>query len=326
MKQILITGGAGYLGSVLALKLLNNGYYVKILDPLIFGKESVEGLFNNNNCEIQIGNVNDNYLLDKLVKGCYAIIHLSGLSNDPSCELDAELTLKANVASTKKLIEYANKYKIKKLLYASSCSVYGFSELISNEESKTNPLTAYAKSKLESESILMNFESDVSVTALRKATLFGPSPRMRFDLVVNTMTGSALADKKIIINGGNQWRPFLHVSDAADAYLYLLEQPGESINRQIYNIGSNENNLTINELSLRIKEIIPDTIIEKSENDDHRSYKVSFNKIDSLGWKSKLDIESGVMGIRELFSNGIIHDFRDINYFNIKRMISFLNI
>ena len=326
LQKILITGGAGYLGSVLSKKLLNKGYYVRILDPLIFGKESINELFNYPNCDIQIGVSDDKYMLKRCLKDIYAVIHLSGLSNDPSCEINSDLTRKANVETTRILLELSKNIGVKRFIYASSCSVYGFNHDLLTEESPLNPLTAYAKSKVDSEKIILpEHNDDFTTVALRKSTLYGPSSRMRFDLVINTMTGIALTDNKIIVNGGEQWRPFLHVSDAADAYIFMLEAPSGKINGEIFNVGSNADNLKILDLAKIISRFL-NVDIKQSDSPDRRSYKVSFDKINNLGWYTKKSIQDGVQGVQEMFENGEIIDFRDLNYFNIKRMLSYLNI
>ena len=312
-----MTGGAGYLGSVMIPKLLNQGYNVTVLDPLIFGKDPVKQFFNHPNCDIQIGVSDDRYLLNKCIDGCFAIIHLSGLSNDPSCELDADLTRKANVNTTSMLLELAKVHKVKRFLYASSCSVYGFSEMILDEGSPTNPLTAYAKSKVDSENILLKDDGDLTITSLRKSTLFGPSPRMRFDLVINTMVGSAITDKKILVNGGNQWRPFLHVEDAADAYMYMLKADSSEVDREIFNIGSNSDNLTILELADKITNIIQGIDIKNSNSIDKRSYRVSFSKINKcLGFECKTDLKQGIKNLITMIKKQKISDYKQKYYHN----------
>jgi nucleoside-diphosphate-sugar epimerase len=328
MKKILITGGAGYLGCVLAKKLLNSGYFVRILDPLIFGREPLTEFIDHSNFDLQVGVIEDNYMLDKCLNGIDAVIHLAGLSNDPSCELDAELTKKVNVEATEVLLRLSKQKGVERLIYASSCSVYGFtSGSVVNEKDELNPLTAYAKSKVACEKLILPEASDdFTVVCLRKATLYGPSPRMRFDLVVNTLTGMAISERKIIINGGKQWRPFLHVEDAADAYLFVLEEDKKKINGEVFNLGDNKDNLTIIDLAKKVANLIPGTEVIYSDSPDKRSYCVNFDKINSFGWKTRLTIDHGISGIKKMFDRGQISDFRDLNYFNIKRIISYLNV
>ena len=327
-KRVLVTGGAGYVGCVLVRKLLEQGYFVRVLDQLIFGKEPLKEFMNNPNFDLEVGLVEDKYTVEKCMQNIDFVIHLSGLSNDPSCELNSELTTKANVDSTKILLQIAKSMNVQRFINASSCSVYGFTEgKFVNEESPLNPLTAYAKSKVASEqAVLAEAGEDFITVSLRKATIYGPSPRMRFDLVINTMTGMGLSEGKLVINGGEQWRPFLHVEDAADAYIFMISAPKEKINGQIFNVGSNEQNMKIIDLAHKIAQTIPSIGVEQSPSPDNRSYRVSFDKINSIGWKNKLSIEEGILGVKSMFDNNEIQDFRNLNYFNIKRMISYLNI
>ena len=328
VKRILITGGAGYVGSILTKKLLAKGYFVRVLDPLIFGKDALHDAISNPNFDLQIGLVEDSYMLDKCLDGINAVVHLAGLSNDPSCELNADLTQKSNVDATKVLLALCKKKGVERLVYASSCSVYGFTEdRVMTEEGALNPLTAYARSKVECEALILNEANDAfTVVCLRKATLYGPSPRMRFDLVVNTLTGMAISEGQVVINGGRQWRPFLHVEDAADAHLFMLEADKNKINRQVYNIGSNEENVRIIDLAETVVKLLPNIKMSNSDSPDSRSYRVNFDKVNAVGWKTKLTIKDGIIGIKKMFDEGKIRDFRDLNYFNIKRMLSYLNI
>ncbi len=329
IKRVLVTGGAGYVGSVLVKKLLNKGYQVRVLDKLIFGKDSLQEMGDNPHLDLCVGAVEDKYTVAKCLDGVDAIIHLSGLSNDPSCEINPELTRKENVEATKVLLSLAKENGVKRFIYASSCSVYGFTgdNVVVTEKSALNPLTAYAKSKVDCEELILPYASDTfGVVCLRKATIYGPSSRMRFDLVINTMTGMAVSEKKITINGGEQWRPFLHVEDAADAYIFMLEAPLENVNGQIFNVGSTEQNLRIVDLAQAVSRLIPDAKVERSDSSDTRSYHVSFDKINILGWRATKTIDEGIVGVQKMFLDGRVKDFRDLNYFNIKRLITYLNI
>ncbi len=328
ISSVLITGGAGYVGVVLARQLLEQGYKVKILDQLIFGKEPLQEIEGHPNFSLEVGVVEDKYVVEKSLEGIDAVIHLSGLSNDPSCELNSDLTKKSNIDATKVLLQFAKAKGVKRFINASSCSVYGFTNgVLVDEQSPPNPLTAYAKSKVKSEElVLAESEEDFVTVCLRKSTIYGPSPRMRFDLVINTMTGMGMSEGKIVINGGEQWRPFLHVEDAASAYLFMLQAPKEQINGQVFNVGSNYQNIKIIDLAHRIAAVLPGVKVEQSHSPDKRSYLVSFDKISALGWKATFDIEDGVHGVKKLFDEGKVKNFRDLNYFNIKRMISYLNV
>jgi len=328
MKKILITGGAGYLGHILTQKLISKGYFVIIIDPLIFGQQLYIKLFNHPNVEFIVGLAGDSYVLKNILKNVYAVIHLSGLSNDPTCELDELLTKKVNVDASIILLKMSKDAGVKRFIYASSCSVYGFTgDKVVTELSPVNPLTAYARSKVINEELINKEQSDdFTVSCLRKSTLFGASQRMRFDLVINTMTGSAMSNGNITINGGAQWRPFLHVCDAADAYIHILEADKDIINGQIYNVGDNGNNYKIIDIAKMVINIIPNTILIQKDSPDQRSYHVNFDKINKINWNTKISINEGIIEIKKMFDSGIVKNYRDINYFNIKRMITYLNI
>ena len=326
MKKILITGAYGYLGTVLISKLLKS-YKIIALDTMLYGS-----LKKNINIKNYIGKTEDTYLLNKIFcenKNINTVIHLSGVSNDPSAVLSKEFTKSSNINSTKKLIDCCNKYKVERFFFASSCSVYGFTgnKRYVNEKSKVKPLSEYASSKIISEKIIFKYaKPELCVTSFRKATLFGYSPRMRFDLVVNTMVGSAYDKKKIILNGGSQWRPFLHVSDASEIYKKFIELDSSLINRQIFNIGNTNFNYQIITIAKMISKFTG-CKIKKSRTNDMRSYKVNFDKLYKvLNTVPKKDIVYGVNEIHKALVTKKIQNFRDIKYYNIKRLLSFLNI
>lgn len=329
MKKIIITGAYGYLGRVL-MKNLSRKYKIIALDNMLYHNDKI---INNRNIKSYIGSFDDEYILEKIFKTnkkIYATIHLGGISNDPTSALSKKLTKNINVIATDKLVKISKKNNVKVFLFASSCSVYGFTgkKTLINEESKLNPISEYALSKIKGEKICIRQASDkFKVICLRKATLFGYSPRMRFDLVINTMTGSAVTDKKIFINGGNQWRPFLHVKDAADAYNFFLENSlKKNKNYEILNIGKNELNFKIKKLASIISNITK-AKCKLSKNPDNRSYKVSFNKLNKIyKFIPKISVEQGVREIIKILKSGKIKNFKDINYYNVKRLIVHLNI
>lgn len=331
MKTILITGGSGYLGTVLVSKLVKKNYKIINLDPMIYSSSST---YQNSHKNVKnfIGVTEDKYILDEIFTNnkVDSIIHLSGVSNDPTALLDPALTEKSNIFATKLLVKVAKKNNVKKFLFASSCSVYGFTgeKKIVNEKSKSKPLSEYSKSKVKGEKIVINEKSkNFVVNCLRMGTLYGPSQRMRFDLALNAMVGSAIQNKEIIINGGDQWRPFLHVDDAADAFIKLLENKNKKLNGQVYNVGANSENFQIKDLAYTVKKFVPNSKIKFSKNFDNRSYKANFDKITKdLKWVPAKKIGDGALAVIKLFKTGKIKNFRDDNYYNIKRLISYLNI
>jgi len=230
-QTILITGGAGYIGTVLTSLSLKKGYKIKVLDRLFFGKEPIQDFLNNKNYELIRGDIRHT---DKnLFKNVHAVIHLAALSNDPSCDLDSSLTQSINYEGTIKIAKQAKQAGVKRFLFSSSCSVYG--EGINTnltELSSLNPVSLYSKAKAMAEEKILQLANDnFAVTILRNPTVYGISKRMRFDLVVNAMTLSAFEKKKIyLLGGGTQWRPLIHVYDLSRAFIQILEAPLKKFN------------------------------------------------------------------------------------------------
>lgn len=326
IKKILIVGGAGYLGSVLSQKLLNKGYKVRVLDLLFFGEESIKTFYEHKNFEIIKEDMRNIESVVKAVKGVDAVVHLAAMVGDPACALNPENTIENNYFATKLLAEICKYNQINRFVFASTCSVYGANSTITlTEDSELMPVSLYAKTKLKSEDALLSMaDNNFAPCILRMATIYGPSKRMRFDLVVNILTAKAIKEKKINIFGGSQWRPLVHVEDAADAYITYLEAPIEKINGEIFNVGSNKQNYQIFELGNIIKELIPDIKIEISKDDvDKRDYRVSFDKISNvLGYTTKKTIKDGVLGIKDLFDKNIVKDYSEKKYSNYKRFVS----
>jgi nucleoside-diphosphate-sugar epimerase/CBS domain-containing protein len=318
-KSVLITGGAGYMGSILCRKLLDKGYQVTVLDKLLFGKESIKELIRNKDFKFikgEMGSINN--LLSGIQKSD-SVIHLAGIVGDPASSLDPVYTMESNHFSTKLLIELAKYYHASRFIFASSCSVYGANKNVLTEKSSLNPLSLYARTKVSSEKDLLNAQDRYfHPIILRFGTLYGLSPRMRFDLAINTMTAHGFFRNKINVTGGSQYRPFLDVSDAAEACIKALEAPLKKVAGQIFNVGSNKNNLTINEVANIIKATIPQTkVIRHNKTIDKRDYNVSFDKIRKLmSFQAANTVKSGVEKIVSSFQNGQYKDFENIKYSN----------
>ena len=272
----LIIGGAGYLGSCIVEGLIQNGERVKIFDSLMHGivpKPTKE-------VEVITGDITNICQIAKAMKGTDNVILLAGIVGDPACSISPEYTRVVNVEASKNIIDLAEDYKIKKLLFASSCSVYGFSEEMElYETSDVNPVSLYAKTKSDVEKYIVCTDRDINVDwqIFRLSTLFGYSPRMRFDLVINTLIKSSVLENKINIFGGNQWRPFVHVHDAAKYFVQTVVHPHMRM-REIINIGSF--NMKILDLADELKKINKNlNVISDVQNVDNRSYNVSFDKM-----------------------------------------------
>jgi len=304
-SPILVVGGGGYIGSILVEELLKSNEKVRVFDKFIYGKDVFKGIRNAKNLELIEGDMSDIYALTLAVQNSKAIVHLAGIVGDPAAKIDQKLTRHVNIASTRLLKETAKAFGVEKFIFASSCSVYGLSDKLQDEKSKPKPISLYAKTKLDSERELLSDSADTfHPVILRFATVFGHSRKPRFDLVVNLFTAEAFYNKKIIVNGGAQWRPFIHVRDIAGAIVKVLDSPNEKVSRQIFNVGDDKMNLTIESLAKTVYRIIKDKKIEikvVGKRKDRRDYRVSFKKIhDELGFKSSTSIESG---IREIYKN-----------------------
>ncbi len=329
MKRVLVTGGAGYLGSILCRKLLDKGYAVRCFDRLYFGVEPIKPILKDKRFELIKGNILNMCDFPDLLDDVSAVVHLAGIANDPTAELDPQLTHKVNFESSVKLAHMAKGCGIKRFIFASSCSVYGkgLSDIV-NEESPLNPVSVYAESKVNAEKdILALADPDFHPLSLRQATLYGRSPRMRVDLAINLMVLHALSKGKIFIwGGGEQWRPFLHVEDAADAMTYCLGLPLKDISGKVYNLGSTRDNLKIIELANVVKNTVKGTVLDIiPENPDKRSYRVSCDKIvKDLKWKPGKKIDEGIKELMDYFATNKAKALNDPAFYNIRTVQDFI--
>jgi nucleoside-diphosphate-sugar epimerase len=314
----LLLGGAGYLGSVLVRQLLAAGRSVRVLDSFMFGEQSVDQVRAHPNCELVRGDVRDIGVVVRCMKGCEAVIHLAAIVGDSACEENEQLAAEVNRAATRMLTEVALDCGVRRFLFASSCSVYGASESFADETAAVNPLSMYAEMKVESERILLGARSTAfAPTILRLSTLFGLSPRMRFDLVVNLFVARAIFLRSITISNGAQWRPLMHVEDAARAFMAVLEAPAEKVNGEVFNAGSTGLNLRIEELGRAVADEIAGIEIETVGSEDRRNYRVAFNKIrQRLGFNCRRTVEYGIQEIYGAIRAGLITEFTTANFNN----------
>lgn len=324
VQKVLVVGGAGYLGSVLCRRLLHKGYFVRTLDNCTYNGHGLKDLINHSQFEFIKGDMRNIQTLVDAVKGVDAVIHLAAIVGDPASALDPEETIEINYFGTKLLAEICKFSQINRFIFASTCSVYGASEdpqVKITETSKLNPVSLYAEMKVKSETALFEIsDENFNPTILRMATLFGLSPRMRFDLVVNILSAKAFFDKEITIFGGNQWRPLAHVQDAADAYIKCLEAPLEQVKGTIFNVGSNNQNYQIIEIGEIIKNVFPDAnLMIDEKNVDERNYNVSFDKIKkSLNYDTSITIEEAAKNMKKAFVKGWYKNYHDKEYSNVK--------
>ena len=323
-KNILVTGGAGYIGIHLVQMLLDDDYNVTILDNFTFGKSSINHIINHPKLTIIEGDVANIKDLVKAVKNNRYVIALAAIVGDPASSIDAEETLNLNYESSKILTEICNFYEVEKLVFASSCSVYGASTSgYLTEDSPLNPVSLYARTRIYSENYILDNSKITSPTILRLSTVFGFSPRMRYDLVVNTLLIRALKDKKFSVFGGDQWRPFVHCYDVARAFKLAIESDRKATHKQIFNVGSNDMNFTIDQIGDKVSAKFPHAEYNTVDEDvDKRNYKVSFDKITTkLGFEKKYDIEMGLDEmIEKINEDDSLLDYEDKIYSNFSQL------
>ena len=310
--KVLVLGGAGYIGSVLCSYLQNEGDKVTIYDNLMYEK----GDSLNTPCYFINADIRDLEQLEEAIRDTDAVVHLAAMSNDPASELNPNLAWDVNYLANKNIARLCRQYG-KRIVYASSCSVYGFSlEKVFDEKSELGPVTLYARSKMYSELVFL--APGVDGICLRFATVYGAAPKPRFDLVVNTMVGAGYFTKKLTINGGEQWRPIVHVRDVAQAVRLALHAAKPQ--HRVYNVGSNEQNYRITDLGRLIGQHMPDVqVTENPATADKRSYRANFDLIaKDLGFKARYNVADAVKELVEAFESGAVRSMSDDVYFRVK--------
>ena len=319
MNRIFITGGAGYVGAVLIPKLLDKGYEVTVLDLMIYGEDVLP---KHENLNAVKGDIRDIELLEKLIPGHDAVIHLACISNDPSFELNPDLGKSINLDPFEPMVQISKQAGVERFIYASSSSVYGIKDEPNvTEDMELEPLTDYSKFKAECEKILKKYESgDFTAMTVRPATVCGYSPRLRLDLTVNILTNFAVNKGFIKVFGGEQKRPNIHIQDMTDLYCLLLELPSEKIQGKVFNAGYE--NFKVKEIAQMVKNVVGEVDIITEPTDDNRSYHISSDLIKKeIGFEPKHSIEDAVRDLKNAFENGLIkNSFENEKYFNVKLM------
>ena len=321
-RRVLVTGGAGYVGSNLVPKLLNASYEVAVLDLYIYGQVFADLSTNSRLTQIK-GDLRHPDDVRTALAGCDAVVHLACISNDPSFDLNSELGKSINFDCFRPLVQASKDAGVKRFVYASSSSVYGIkNDLNVTEELSLEPLTDYSKYKAMCEEVLdREREPGFVAVTLRPATVCGYAPRLRLDLTVNILTSHAINNGRITVFGGEQLRPNLHVEDMTDLYLQLLEAPAEAVDGKTWNAGYH--NLKVREIADMVRAKVGNSVdIVVTPSDDHRSYHVSSEKIKrELGFSAKHTVEDAIMGLKNAFAAGKVPNaMTDDRYYNIKRM------
>jgi nucleoside-diphosphate-sugar epimerase len=321
-KNIFVTGGAGYVGAVLVPRLLDEGCQVTVLDLMIYG-DSV--LFPSPRLNAVKGDIRDRDLLEKLLPGHDAVIHLACISNDPSFELNPDLGKSINLDAFRPLVEVSRDSGVERFVYASSSSVYGIKEEQDVHEGMVlEPLTDYSRFKADCEQILVNLQTPnfIGVT-IRPATVCGYSPRQRLDVVVNILTNLAYHKREISVFGGEQLRPNIHIADMVESYIVALNAPNEVVAGQAYNAGYE--NQPVRELAETVRSVVGEDVrLVTTPTDDNRSYHISSEKIRrELGFRAQHTIREAVADLLQAFEVGRLpNSLEDEVYFNIRRMQS----
>jgi nucleoside-diphosphate-sugar epimerase len=322
-NRVLVTGGAGYVGSVLVPKLVAAGYAVTVLDLFLYGQEVLDSVKDNSGLRLIKGDLRHLPTVEAAVAGCDAVIHLACISNDPSFELDPELGKSINLDAFRPLVRAAKAAGVRRFIYASSSSVYGIKEGVAvTEDLPLEPLTDYSKFKAVCERILDEERAPGFVTlTLRPATVCGFSPRQRLDLVVNILTNHAVNTGRIKVFGGAQLRPNLHIEDMTDLYLQCLAATDERIDGRIWNAGYE--NRTVKELAETVRDVVGGPIgLEVVPTDDNRSYHVSSERIRrEFGFVPQHTIGDAVSDLNAAFKDGRLPDAMNAHrYYNIRVM------
>jgi nucleoside-diphosphate-sugar epimerase len=321
MTTVLVTGAGGYIGSVLCELLVEAGHEVRALDRLFFGRQPLAHLENRPGFSIVREDIR--HVGVEPFEGVDVVMHLAGISNDPACDLDPRITQEVNVDGTVRVAEQARSAGVTRLIFSSSCSVYGASEgSMVDEQSTRAPVSLYARTKIESEEDLQRMHGDdFAVTMLRNGTVYGISPRMRFDLVINLMTLYAHRQRKIfVLGGGQQWRPLVHVHDVARAFVAVMDAPVDKVAGEVFNVGKTDHNFQTVRIAQMVREVLPYTDVEMVPDDpDRRSYRVAFDKIrEVLGFEITRTPHEGIVEIKQALERGTVDDgirSRTVDYY-----------
>jgi nucleoside-diphosphate-sugar epimerase len=312
MKTVLITGGAGYLGSVLTEVLINKGYKVTVLDNLTYKQTSVAPFVYNPNFNFVLGDVTDNATLRPLVESHDVIIPLAAIVGMPACKANPELTVKVNYLQVKNITEWVTKDQI--VLIPNTNSQYGSSTEVITEDSPFKPLSLYAETKCDAEKAVLDSGNGI---ALRLATVFGMSYRMRMDLLVNDFVYKAVNDGYLVLFESHFIRNYIHIRDIANTFLFMIENY-EKCNNNAFNVGLTSANCTKLELANKIQKFIPDLVIVENnfkQDFDQRNYIVSNDKLESFGWAPQFSLEDGIQELIKGYQ--LITKFKNKDFTNL---------
>jgi nucleoside-diphosphate-sugar epimerase len=323
-KKVLVTGGAGYIGSVLTRQLIEKGYKVRIIDNLMYGGEPIIDLLNHPNFDFVKGDVRNEADVRKALEGVECIAHLAAIVGDPACAQQPELAKTTNIEASKLLYDIANELGVKQMVFASTCSNYGKMEdpgAFVHEDSKLAPVSLYAETKVAVEQYLLSQPKTNACkpTCLRFSTVYGLSLRPRFDLTVNEFAKELALGRELVVFGEQFWRPYCHVYDLARSVVAVLEAPEETVAFDVFNVGDTSENYQKKMIVDEVLKELPDAKISYvSKNEDPRDYRVSFQKIkDKLGFELMFTVPDGIRQIIKTVNEGFILNPDDSKYKNV---------
>src|SRR5262245_4040224 len=319
---VLVTGGAGYLGSILCDQLTRAGHRVRAVDSLMHGGRPLLGLAGREGFEFLRGDLRDPTTVRQALRGVHAVAHLAAIVGDPACGRDPALARAVNETASRALLDAARDAGVERFVFASTCSNYGRmadTSVLASEAHELRPVSLYAETKVAVERALLA-ESSLACTVLRLSTLYGLSPRMRFDLTVNEFTMELLVRRKLVVFGEQFWRPYVHVRDAARAFALVLESPAELVAGQVFNVGDTKENYRKSDLLELLDERIAGAEVERVHKaEDPRDYRVSFERIqERLGFSVTRRVPDGMDELIAALESGLIENPADPSHYNVR--------
>jgi nucleoside-diphosphate-sugar epimerase len=313
VTNVLVTGGAGYVGSTVVGLLLGRGYRVRVLDALLHG--SVPSLllpWANSDFDFVRGDVRDPAARARALENVDSIVHLAAVVGDPACSRAPQVAREVNLDATRDLLEDAERAGVERFLFASTCSNYGRmdGDALVDEKRQLKPISIYAETKVHAEQEVLRQTRQLAATCLRFATVYGTSPRMRFDLTVNEFTRDLAIKNHLVVFGEQFWRPYIHVRDAARALVQVLDRPSSTVAGEVYNVGDTRENYRKLDIVALLQKRFPDGHVERVQRDeDPRDYRVSFEKFAGrVGFEVERSVEDGIDEILALLRSGLIDD------------------
>jgi len=317
-QRVVLLGAAGYVGSVLTHRMVESGRSVAVLDRLDFGVDSLRGILDQPNFELIRGDFRDRELVRRTIAGADVVVHIGAIVGDAACALDEPETVAVNYAAAVQVADDCRRLGVPRLLFASTCSVYGAADHVVDETSPLNPVSLYARTKIDAENRLLEMRDErFHPIILRLGTAFGWSPRPRFDLVVNLLTAKAHFEGRAVIFNGDQWRPFVHVRDIARSFEVAMDSPVTSISGEVFNVGANRMNRRLSDLGRVLRKRFPAARVLEETTPDRRDYRVNFSKIETrLGFRGRTSLTAGIEEMRRALESGAVADYRHGDYHN----------